>query len=86
MVLNHINVLPYCDQFDSDADATLHGGPTRRLTYLDGLPEHQTSHQIQQHSLQQHTSMLSPAEGSGKQQLSDKIRTLYKSKLYHQQV
>lgn len=51
------NVLPYCDQSDSDADATLHGGPTQQRTYPDGPPEHQTSHQIQRHSLQQYLSV-----------------------------
>ena len=57
IILKDIIILPYCDQSDSDADATLHGGPTQRQIYLDGPPEHQTSHQIQQHSLQQHASV-----------------------------
>jgi hypothetical protein len=57
IILKDIIILPYCDQSDSDADATLHGGPTQRQIYLDGPPEHQTFHQIQQHSLQQHVSV-----------------------------
>jgi hypothetical protein len=57
IILNDRNTLPYCDQSDSDADVTLHGGPTQQQIYLDGPPEHQTSRQTQQHSLQQHTSV-----------------------------
>jgi hypothetical protein len=52
IILKDINILPYCDRSDSDVDATLHGGPTQPQIYLDGPPERQTSHQIQQHSLQ----------------------------------
>lgn len=51
MSLKDKNILPYCDQSDSDAGANLHGGPIRQQTYLDGPPEHRTSHQIQQYSL-----------------------------------
>jgi hypothetical protein len=53
----NVTFLPYCDQSGSHAAEAVHGGPTQQLTYLAGLPEHQTFHQIQRHSLQQQISV-----------------------------